>query len=203
MKKSSLFIISLVFILSTSTLNARLNPFAVTPEYSEAKQDLIDNPQVNNDGNRTIQITSEDTPNTTQQTQPVVETIMKPLEEIVLTPAKIDDTKIIQHKEYKYNLLSFVKINIINNILNIKTKYKLKKAFILEEENKIVFDFDGKMNFYTKRQVLSSHEDFEKIAIGAHPEDDFFRVVIQTKPCVCDYDVKKDKLISIQKMVGK
>ena len=84
--------------------------------------------------------------------------------------------------------------------MSIATKYKLKNHFILKDENKIVFDYVGKKRFYTKREVLSSHKDFKKIIIGAHPEDYYFRIVIQTQNNVIKYKTTIDKsLVTIIK----
>jgi hypothetical protein len=118
------------------------------------------------------------------------------MEEIILNQPKNttnkNSTKQPQKisKTYKYHLLDFVKIDITNDVLHIKTKYKLKEQFVLEDENKIVCDFVSYKKFYTKRESVSSHQDFAKIAIGAHPESHFFRVVIKTSKNLKNYNIK-------------
>ena len=195
MIRNSLFTVSLLMLL-VSSLNARANPFVPTKEYNDEKNALL-NPivlQVENkdDGNRTVKIIHEDK-----------EVIKKPLEEIKITkvvPVKKDE-KPKEIKVYKYNLLSFVNINITDDIMNIKTKYKLIKNFVFKQENKLVFDFAAKKRFYTKRETLSSHKDFKKIIIGAHPEYKYFRVVIVPKYKASNYKIikKKDGLITIKR----
>ncbi len=132
--------------------------------------------------------------------------IEKKTEEITITKEKVKDpvTKeviAVETKTYKYNLLEFVKINITDDVLNIKTSYDLDRKFLLVDENKMVFDFIGKINFSTQREGLSTHDDYKKIIIGAHPEERFFRVVIQAQEDVTKYKIviNKDGLIVITK----
>jgi hypothetical protein len=72
----------------------------------------------------------------------------------------------------------FVKFKIEGNKLNIETKNRLKKAFILEEEKKAVYDFYYKKSFDTKVKDLEN-DYFKQIAIGSHKG--FYRVVIKAK----------------------
>ena len=188
MIKNSLIIIS-TLMLAVCLLNARANPFQPTQTYKEEKSALLkslNNSMINQkNDSRTIKLIPQDNP--------------KNLEEIIVKKTVANSKKI---KTYKYNLLSFVKINIKNDIMNISTKYKLKKHFTIKEENKLVFDYIGKKRFYTKRETLSSHKDFNKIIIGAHPRSCYFRVVIQTKSKVSNYKVHINKkgLITIKRI---
>jgi len=220
MIKKFLIIISILMFLEISLIS-RENPFEPTKTYLEEKKELKLALEKENNKTKVIksimkqEIVSKPTvtkqeivskPTITKQkivSKPVtISTIkqitIKPMEEIIVQKPK--KTKI-----YKYHLLPFVDIHIINNIMSISTKYKLKKFFLLEEENKLVFDYVGKNRFYTKREILSSHKDFNKVIIGAHPEDYYFRVVIQTKEKVEKYKVEinkeKDKTITIQKKI--
>ena len=187
MIKNTLYTLSLSLLLITS-LSARANPFIPTQEYMDAKNNLL-YPQNIDDGDRTVKIIHNE---------------KKPLEEIIVKkviPVKKTE-KPKEIKTYKYNLLSFVNINIANDIMNIKTKYKLKKYFIFKQENKFVFDFVGKKRFYTKRETLSSHKDFSRIIIGAHPEDYYFRVVVVPEYNSSEYKVtiNENGLITIKRV---
>ena len=210
MIKKFLIIISILMFLEISLIS-RENPFEPTKTYLEEKKELKLALEKENNKTKAIksimkqEIVSKKPTMTKQEivSKPVtISTIkqitIKPMEEIIVQKPK--KTKI-----YKYHLLPFVDIHIINNIMSISTKYKLKKFFLLEEENKLVFDYVGKNRFYTKREILSSHKDFNKVIIGAHPEDYYFRVVIQTKEKVEKYKVEinkeKDKTITIQKKI--
>ena len=191
MIKNSLIIANILMIL-VSSLSSRENPFEPTRTYIEEKKELkLALIKKEQDQNRSIKLASK---------RKLVE---KPMEEIVFKePIKqiSKDSnlskiciKTREIKTYKYHLLPFVNIHITNDIMYISTKYKLKKFFILEEENKLVFDYVGKKGFYTKRETLSSHKDFNKLIIGAHPENYYFRVVIQTNKDVSKYKVKLNK----------
>jgi hypothetical protein len=199
MIKNNLFIFS-VLVLFASFLEARENPFEPTQTYQEEKTKLIKSLKQNKE------IKKKPLPVDT------ITKVKKAVEEIIVTLPKIkqDDlngtqknVKPVEIKTYKYNLLPFVKIDIKNDIMNISTKYKLKKFFIVKKENKLVFDYIGKKRFYTKRETLSSHKDFNKIIIGAHPDRYYFRVVIQTKGKATDAKVnidKKTNLVTISHM---
>ncbi len=182
-----------LLIVLVSTLSARSNPFVPTQTYLEEKEALI-NPIIED---RMIDIVLEEEPK--EEIKKLEEIIIKEPEESNITKTTVIHERI---KIYKYNLLDFVNIDITNDTMNIGTEFELKKQFILEEENKIVFDFVGKKRFYTKRETLSSHKDFKKIVIGAHPENKYFRVVIQTQENVKDYEINinEEGLVTIYKI---
>jgi hypothetical protein len=202
MIKKNLIIISLVLL--SSLLDARVNPFEATTTYNEEKASLIKALEKSKI-KRTIELElkTKSIPKPIAKLKPIVKVkkvkmIKKPVEEIIFKePISIKK----EIKTYKYNLLSFIKIDITDDIMNISTRYKITNWFILKDENKIVFDFVGKKRFYTKRETLSSHKDFKKIIIGAHPENDYFRVVIQTQQITPNYKIKFDNqgLITIFK----
>ena len=196
MIKRFLITISMLMFLKISLIS-RENPFEPTKTYLEEKKELKLALEKENNKTKAIksimkqEIVSKKPTMTKQEivSKPVtISTIkqitIKLMEEIIVQKQK--KTKI-----YKYHLLPFVDIHITNNIMSISTKYKLKKFFLLEEENKLVFDYVGKNRFYTKREILSSHKDFNKVIIGAHPEDYYFRVVI-----VPAYNNSKYKVIN-------
>ncbi len=220
-----------LLIALVSTLSARSNPFVPTQTYIEEKESLVDpgeiiEPYNPSDRGRTIKIMPQEEPiqEIVVKKEPViieeVPAVVEPklvlaiketkkIEEIIFKEVSHDcnTSKVAvvpkEIKIYKYNLLDFVNIDITDDTMNIETDYKLKQQFILENENKIVFDFIGKKNFYTKRETLSSHEDFKKIVIGAHPENKYFRVVIQTQLDLKEYKINIDEneLITVNKIV--
>ena len=192
MIKNSLVIIFTMFLGFTS-LHARVNPFEPTQTFIEEKEALILSlAQVETvvkkeaeDANKTIEIASVVDKKLEKKPE-----VMKPIEEIIIIKSKIKPEVI---KTYKYNLLSFVDLKIRKDIMSLSTKYKLKKYFKIKEENKLVFDFIAKKRFFTQRETISTHKDFKKIVIGAHPEKKYFRVVIQTKEKLSKYNVNIDK----------
>ncbi len=210
MKKS--FFILILLIFSINVLNARSNPFEPTSTYNEELEALKNPPKTVANLVKDIKIEKI----AQQKQQPIIKNkivkkIIKPKEEIIFKkPIKIvlKDKTINKNvctkqiKIYKYNLLPFVDIKIVEDIMYVKTDYILKEHFNLKEENKIVFDYSKKKRFYTKRETLSSHKDFNKIIIGAHPKKSYFRVVIQTKDDISNYKIKIDKkdLVSIKRI---
>ncbi len=199
-----------LLIALVSTLSARSNPFVPTQTYIEEKESLVDpgeiiEPYNPNDKGRTIKIMPEEEIKPIEKIEPIVEEI-KPIEKIeeIVFKEVIEDNNTScvtaapkEIKIYKYNLIDFVNIDITEDIMNIQTKYKLKKQFVLEDEKKMVFDFTSKKSFYTKRETLSTHKDFKKITIGAHPENKYFRVVIQVPDNLIEYETHVDENGSI------
>jgi hypothetical protein len=100
-------------------------------------------------------------------------------------------------KVTKVQIIKFIDISIIDNIMHLSAEYKLKKWFILENENKIIFDYISQKQFYTKEELLSNDKYFNKVIIGAHPENNYFRVVIETKDKISEYKINVEKEGSI------
>jgi len=96
-------------------------------------------------------------------------------------------------------ILPFVKVSYNNNSLTIHTSDKVSKKFALDKDNKIIIDYKAYKNFYTKREDLTS-KGFEKIAVGNHKKDRFYRIVVKLTSKPSDYKVNyKDGLITIIK----
>jgi len=193
MIRNSLVIISTIIIGFTS-LDARVNPFEPTQTFIEErealivsliKKDIIEEPKKAEDINQTVAVVVPVVPIVEKKKE-----ILKPVEEIIVIKSK---TKPEVIKTYKYNLLSFVNLQIRKDIMSLSSKYKMKKYFKIKEENKLVFDFIAKKRFFTQRETISTHKDFKKIIIGAHPEKKYFRVVIQTKEKLSKYKINIDK----------
>ena len=216
---NNLFIVSLIVLLASTTSSARLNPFEPTKTYSEEKDALNKNKpliqkSIDNDG-KTLKITphKQQTIVTSSPAEAVKELVkneevkkkdgatkilgknMPPMDEVV-----------IEDKEVKNTIkpLPFVELVEKGKTLSIKTKYKLKKKFVIKSENKLVFDFKGKFNFYTKRNILKDNQDFKNVTIGNHPKYSFFRVVVETKDKVSNYkvNINKQGLITISKLIS-
>ena len=83
--------------------------------------------------------------------------------------------------------LRFVDINYYDYRIEISSKYKVFKKLDLHQENKIVFDFRANAKFTTKRFDID-HPYFKQIAIGNHPKDGFFRVVVELKEPISKYE---------------
>jgi len=122
--------------------------------------------------------------------------VIEPQQVVFVKPrTDIVDDNPMKEKE----VLPFVKVSYNNDSLTIHTKDKVSKKFALDKENKIIIDYKAYKNFYTKRQILDS-KGFEKIAVGNHKKDRFYRVVVKLTSKPSNYKVNyKDGLISIVK----
>lgn len=106
---------------------------------------------------------------------------------------------IIEEELITKDLLPFINIEYNDTKLIIKTDSDISKKFSLDKGNKIIVDYKGKKNFYTKREMLES-KNFKKIAIGNHKKEQFYRVVVELNSKPSDYEVTyKDKLITISR----
>ena len=98
------------------------------------------------------------------------------------------------------NMLPFIKFEFNDNKLIIHTEHKVTKKFSVPAENKLIIDFDAKIEFNTKTDTLES-KSFKKVAIGNHKGEGFFRVAIELidKPSKFDVDYK-DNIVTITKL---
>ena len=121
-----------------------------------------------------------------------------------LKPTKITMNEVyIPEIKENFKVLPFVKIFVVNDVLTIKVdkKYKLLNQDILKPVKKLLFDFKGKVSFYTVRKDIIS-ENFKSLAVGTHMEDNFFRVVIDLPYDIINYTEKidsKNGIITITK----
>jgi len=122
---------------------------------------------------------------------------------------KLKESKMVKNKPYipeikeNFKVLPFVKIFVVNDTLTIKVdkKYKLLNQDILTPDKKLLFDFAGKVSFYTVRKDIIS-ESFKSFAVGTHMEEDFFRIVVDVPFDVINYSENidsKNNIITIKK----
>ncbi|MEA2049539.1 MAG: AMIN domain-containing protein [Campylobacterota bacterium] len=161
-------------VLVSLSLLARTNPFESTDTFEEKKNRLL-----------AEQLQKENITNK----KPIKEDLQK----------KVYTSKKGCKDNYIYDILPFIKVTTTPNSLNlsIKQKYTLLNQDIDQENKKLIFDFKGKTNFYTKREVLC-HKYFKTFAIGCHKKKNYFRIVIDLKEDVLNYkdiiDTKKNNL---------
>ncbi len=72
----------------------------------------------------------------------------------------------------------FLKVAVFDDHLEIKSKDRLKKHFLLSHPKKIVFDFSARRGFPTKKKILH-HPKFPKLFLGAHKT--YYRLAISYK----------------------
>ena len=172
-----------LFLIFYTGLYARENPFEPTSIY---KMELDRRMLMDKDSSSAIE---EDEKNIH-----IVENIE---EENKTDPlSDIKQKEILKEEKHSIDILPFVNIRYSNNEIQISSKYKVIKQFVLEKENKIVLDYDAKILFLTKSRLLNSAY-FQKIIVGSHPQKGYFRVVIIVKDLKSKYTINYDKLVSI------
>lgn len=94
-------------------------------------------------------------------------------------------------------ILPFLTLEYSNNKLIINTEHKVSKKFSIDKENKLIIDYKGKQNFTTKKADLNT-TNFQKVVVGNHSKENFFRVAIELAEKPSKYNVEyKDNLIII------
>ncbi len=121
-------------------------------------------------------------------------------DKITVEPEIINEVPIeeVVSKEI-FNPTPFIKIINYSNRIEIYTKYSVFKKFNLNDENKIVLDYHAKVSFYTKKIDLNSNY-FNKIIVGNHKKEKYFRIVVKTTNHPASYKVThKDDMVIIYK----
>jgi hypothetical protein len=215
--------ISIVSILLSLDLCARENPFEPTDTFIEIQkqyiitqenqeierkriedeqiaekleQDLIENRLVEEKAKELLIVQNRLEEEKLEQEKIKQQLLKKIIEE------KIIEEKLEQEKNIKYDVLSFLNVITTTNTLtiNVDEKYKLKNQIINHKNHKFVFDFNGKIDMYTKRVKLE-HPYFKSITIGSHIKDNFFRVVVVLKDTISNYEENIDNSIIIIKKI--
>ncbi|MEA3513432.1 MAG: AMIN domain-containing protein [Campylobacterota bacterium] len=163
-------------ILISVYLFGRLNPFEATDSFNEKKLILENDMKLQEETKKS---------NLVKQDNIAVET-----------------KKVTEKKDIK--ILPFVNMTIVNDKLTIKVdkKYKLLNQDIIKSSNKILFDFQGDVSFYTIRKKLND-KNFKSFAVGTHRKEKYFRVVIELTKDLTNYKEEinsKDGIITINKI---
>jgi len=96
------------------------------------------------------------------------------------------------------DILPFVNITYSNDKMEVSSKYEVFRKFTIDKSNKIVLDYHASIFFYTKKQI-SDTEYFEKVIVGNHKKEKYFRVVIVLKDKPNKYKVTyTDNLVTIE-----
>jgi hypothetical protein len=95
------------------------------------------------------------------------------------------------------NILPFIKLEFNDNKLIVNTSHKVLKKFSVPAENKLIIDYDAKIEFNTKIDNLES-KNFKKVAVGNHKKEGYFRIAIELIDKPSKFDVNyKDEIITI------
>jgi hypothetical protein len=211
MKIISLSILSISLCVS---LFARENPFEPTDHYLEQKELVIKTNElekIKQEQEAADKIAQEikDKEIEAQKIADAKALEMKIKKEEAMKTLAMKKEPIVEEKAYipeikeNFRVLPYVKIYVINDVLTIKVdpKYKLLNQDILTPDKKLLFDFAGKVSFYTIRKDIIS-ENFKSLTVGTHMEEEFFRVVIDLPEDVINYIEKIDSengIITIMK----
>ena len=99
----------------------------------------------------------------------------------VATEAYIEEKSILEEKlQETIKPFEFLQIALYAQkcILNI-SNHKLFRYFKITKEKKIVLDYKGSKKIITKIVKPKSNGDIKSITIADHPEENYFRIVIQ------------------------
>ncbi|MBY0540727.1 MAG: AMIN domain-containing protein [Campylobacterales bacterium] len=96
-------------------------------------------------------------------------------------------------------ILPYLKVEFNDNKFIIHSEHKVSKKFSVDNENKIIIDYKGLVEFNTKKDSLES-QSFKKIAVGNHKKEGYYRIAIELidKPSKFEVDYKDD-IITITK----
>ena len=203
----------LLILIISINLNARINPFDVDPQFNiqdenksgELKPIKIEETITSkDDGTRTVNIQ-------VQNTKAKVEKIIlkeipkvKEKEKIIekkLTKAEIDKLCEIKEKEKKakmkkvfvpakYKVLPFLTIDVKKNDIKLTSRkhYRIFRHYKLKKSNKIAIDYIANVSFYTRSKKLNS-PSFKGYKVGNHKEDNFFRVTVELRKNLKNYEI--------------
>ena len=124
-----------------------------------------------------------------------LEKAMKELkeDEIVVDVPKRADIEVHEN----IDILPFINIDYTNNKIEIKSKYDVFRKFTIDQSNKIVLDYHAKTYFLTKSKKMNTTY-FDKVIIGNHLKDRYFRIVIVLKNKPNKYKVTYlDNLVTV------
>ena len=201
-----IILLSILSIALSVLLSARENPFEPTDHFLEQKEMIIK-------ANELETIKKEQEAKNLQEKAKAQKLADQKAKENAIKQAKLEKAaqakKLAMKKAYvpeikeNFKVLPFVKIYVVNDLLTIKVdkKYKLLNQDILKPSKKLLFDFEGKVSFYTVRKDIIS-ESFKSFAVGTHMKKNFFRVVIDLPNDVINYTKtvdSKNGIITIQK----
>jgi len=189
MKINALLIFSMILSIS---LFSRENPFEPTDHFLEQKEMIIEaNKQAQNTENEEKKAKKEleenaealiekkkkekPLPTIATQVKKVQTTVNNTKEKKLVEPKKVN----LSEAQQSFNILPFIKIDIINDILTIQvdTKYKFLNQKVLRPAKKLLFDFEGNVSFYTVRKDIISKK-FISLTVGTHMKENYFRIVI-------------------------
>lgn len=116
-------------------------------------------------------------------------------EQVVFVKPRAD----VEEDMLSKKILPFLTLEYSNNKLIINTEHKVSKKFSIDKENKLIIDYKGKQNFTTKKADLNT-TNFQKVVVGNHSKENFFRVAIELSEKPSKYNVEyKENLITISK----
>ena len=205
----------MLFILLNISLFARTNPFesdtfvakmeTKTNTQAIEKKEIIQNVD---DGNRTVKVEQQVSklPKIVKMDKVLITKPLKVKKDVKLSKKEIEKIcKVENKKQMKkkkiiskvnhftpstFKVLPFVTIDVDKEDLKItsRSKYPIINYYTIKNENKLVFNFSAKVNFYTRYKKLDAPK-FKSYAVGNHKDENFFRVVIVVEKNIKNYEV--------------
>ena len=190
----SIFIILLIYI-STTTLSARLNPFAPSKGYMEEKYEIIE--KYEDPDGMMQEVPKEKEEEMTQEVQSrpsmsdadIIDTIKKSSSSAKST--SVSSAPFIQLNNGLSKLTNFLSVELKDNILILILKDNMRKKFTLLDDNgdkKIVFDVMSSNGFKTLNYNIENI-NFKSMKIGSHPQEQYYRIVVQVSQDPETYDI--------------
>jgi hypothetical protein len=160
-------------------------PTSEEKTYSKKEVDTLIQKTQKQTEEKAKELVKKEVQKTTEPTQVVY---VKPRTDIV------DDESLLTK-----NILPFIKLEFNDNKLIINTTHKVLKKFSVPAENKLIIDYDAKIEFNTKTDTLES-KNFKRVAVGNHKKEGYFRIAIELidKPSKFDVDYK-DEIVTISR----
>ncbi|MEA3354267.1 MAG: hypothetical protein U9Q33_10680 [Campylobacterota bacterium] len=181
-----------LFTIISLSLFARINPFVSTETYEEQKTQMLKKlyeKEALEEAKKSLIAAEEKKKQEVLSSETKEETVEKKIYHKVKKGCQ---------EKYQYTPLAFVKIetSIDTMKIYIDSKFRLLSQDILVENNKFVFDFKANLIFYTKREQLC-HNYFKSFAIGNHPKEGYFRMVVALEEDIKNFEESVDTKNSI------
>ena len=168
----------LLIVFITGLLYARENPFKPTKTFLDLqiKQNKI----------------SKEKTTTSIATKKIEQKVQKQIKK----SKQVNKNNILVYKPLKFLTLTLDNKHLV---IQISKKYKLKSSMLNENKTKFIYDFIGRVTFYTIRKALKNNNFIESFVIGTHLKERYFRVVIKIKKDIKHYkEIKKSNKIILQ-----
>ncbi len=192
----NIFTFIIFTILLSLNIYARTNPFEATDTFKQIQKQYIESLQIEEINQQNI------------EEQEIKENLVsqEKTKQLQIQKEKLELIEIEKQNTLYYDILPFLNATIFDRTLtiNIKPKFKLINQDLNHKSRKFIFDFEGTVKMYTKKEIFN-HPDFYSITIGSHIEENFFRIVVLLNNDVISYEEDIDfnnSIIKIKQIIN-